>query len=216
MIYESGPWNGGRPFAYDLDDPLGRSLPNKLLHNYLTTGRGQCVSMPTLFLILADRLGLNVSLVLAPDHVFVRYTDAQGRSFNLETTSGGHPARDEWVRQNFPMGDLAVRNGLYLRSLSKREAVAVLALTVVEHLFQFERFEAAVAVCEVLLRHHPRDVNIMLSLGSAHGKLLDALRKRYPIPWTAPPLVRARMHACMERNRSLFAEAERLGWIPEE
>lgn len=33
LIYERGPWNDNRPFAYDRSDPMGTHIPNKLLHN---------------------------------------------------------------------------------------------------------------------------------------------------------------------------------------
>ena len=45
---------------------------------------------------------------------------ASGRIFNLETTSGAHVTRDEWYRSNLPMTDAALRNGLYMRPLSRR------------------------------------------------------------------------------------------------
>src|SRR5687768_2845997 len=38
-VYEAGPWNGGRPFDYDLADPLGQSIRGKLLPVYLATKR---------------------------------------------------------------------------------------------------------------------------------------------------------------------------------
>lgn len=72
-IYEGGGWNGHKPYQYDLTDPLGKKLTNKLLSTYLFTRRGNCISMPVLFVILADRLGLRVTLSLAPFHVFVKY-----------------------------------------------------------------------------------------------------------------------------------------------
>ena len=51
-IYVAGEWNDNRPFAYDLSDPLGHNIQNKLLSTYLETRRGNCVSMPILFLIV--------------------------------------------------------------------------------------------------------------------------------------------------------------------
>jgi regulator of sirC expression with transglutaminase-like and TPR domain len=120
VIYEAGPWNGGRGLAYDMSDPDGLNLSNALLHNYLRTGLGQCVSMPILFLIIADRLGLDVALACAPNHLFVRYAAPDGQVFNLEITSGGHPARLDWFRQEMPMSDRALAKGLYMRSLPRR------------------------------------------------------------------------------------------------
>jgi hypothetical protein len=39
VIYESGDWNGRRPFAYDHADPLGQNVRNKLISTYLATRR---------------------------------------------------------------------------------------------------------------------------------------------------------------------------------
>jgi hypothetical protein len=71
--------------------------------------------MPILFLIIADRL--DVALVCAPNHIFVRYAAPDGHVFNLETTSGAHPARLDWFRQEMPMSDRALSSGLYMRSI---------------------------------------------------------------------------------------------------
>jgi regulator of sirC expression with transglutaminase-like and TPR domain len=98
-LYESGPWNDNKPFQYDLDDPLGTKPGSRLLQRYLTARRGNCITMPILFLTLGQRIGLNLTLAEAPLHVFVKYTDASGKVWNLEPTSGGGFTRDQWYRQ---------------------------------------------------------------------------------------------------------------------
>lgn len=40
FLYEAGDWNGNRPFAYDMADPLGSKISNKLLGEYLETRLG--------------------------------------------------------------------------------------------------------------------------------------------------------------------------------
>ena len=57
VLYKAGPWNDYHPFTYNHADPYGKDIKTKLLANYLHTRLGNCVSMPTLFLIIADRLG---------------------------------------------------------------------------------------------------------------------------------------------------------------
>jgi hypothetical protein len=47
-IYEPGAWNDGRPFRYDLDDPFGKKLSNKLLATYLATKKGNCCRISSL------------------------------------------------------------------------------------------------------------------------------------------------------------------------
>lgn len=64
-LYEPGPWNQDRPFSYDLTDPMGNRPTNKQLVTYLATRKGNCVSMPILFIILGQRLGLPVALATA-------------------------------------------------------------------------------------------------------------------------------------------------------
>lgn len=217
LIYQSGPWNDHRPFAYDHADPDGTHIPNKLLHVYLRRGLGNCVSMPILFLILADRLGLDVSLATAPHHVFLRYRMPSGESVNLETTSGAYPARLEWYRRHFPMTDRALATGLYMRSLPKREGVALMATTILEHLWNHGRFDEVVGVAGEILERDPLAGAVLAAQGSAYGHMLRReFEETYPIRYLIPEPLRMRRLFLLERNRSLIGAAEALGWQPME
>ena len=89
-MYEPGPWNDGRPFSYDLDDPLGKDLFNKRLATYLATRKGNCVSMPILVAILGQRLGLTITLSTAPHHVMAMFADDSQQAWvYIEATGGG-------------------------------------------------------------------------------------------------------------------------------
>lgn len=215
LIYESGPWNGHRPFAYDHSDPDGTSIPNKLLHVYLAMRRGNCVSMPVLFLILAERMGLDVALASAPCHILLRYRMPEGRIVNLEATSGAHPARLLWYRKNFPMSDRALESGLYMRSLTRREGAALMATTVLEHLMAENRLAEAIAVARAILDADPRAGQVLVAQASAYGALLHAeFGEKHPDPHLVPEPLRLRRLMLIERNNSLFQAAERLGWEP--
>jgi regulator of sirC expression with transglutaminase-like and TPR domain len=216
VIYESGPWNGFRPFAYDHSEGGAWHMPNKLLHNYLKNRLGQCVSMPILFLILGDRLGLNLALACSPNHFFVRYTAPGGQVWNLETTSGADPARVEWFQQNMPMTDRALETGYYMRSLPRREAIAMMATTVCEQLGADRRWSELAAVSELILEISPRSP-ALIQASSAYGRILQAeFEDKYPIPFLTPQHLLWRRLMLMERNNSLIAAAEHLGWQPSE
>ena len=215
FLYVDGPWNDHRAFAYDHADPLGQRIENKLLATYLATKRGNCVSMPALFLIIADRLGLDVGLATAPLHLFLRYRSESGRVVNIEATNGGHPVRDDWYRQQMPMTDRAIDSGLYLRTLSRREGVALMATTVLEHLIARGRFDEALAVSAVILRHAPRDGYTMVKRGSVCAALIEtAFTARYRTPALIPLRMRSRYDWLVRQNRAAFADAESLGWEP--
>jgi regulator of sirC expression with transglutaminase-like and TPR domain len=215
LIYETGPWNDGRPFEYDHSNVRGRDVRVKLLGHYLDTRRGDCVSMPLLFLILADRLGLCMTLVAAPNHLFLRWRNGEGDAVNLETTSGALPARDRWIRLNRPMSDRAVASGMYLRSMSRREVVATMATTLLQHLMDLSRFEEAVKVSEVILCHNPRDGLTLANQGNAYRGMLETeFLARYHSPFLIPLPSRPRYLTLLKHNHAAFAAARALGWEP--
>lgn len=215
-LYRAGPWNDNRPFKYDLEDPLGHHLPSKLLPNYLESRLGNCVSMPFLFIAVADRMGLNVTASTAPHHVFVKYTDDSGKNINLETTSGANPARDEWIRQNMPMTDEAIENGAYLKTLSKRETLVVMAMVLVEHAEEEGRYGTALNLVNLLLPHYPNFVDLYVARGSAAYKILETrFYSQYPRPIDIPVNERGYFQHLTDLNRQAFAQAEALGWRPE-
>jgi regulator of sirC expression with transglutaminase-like and TPR domain len=213
-IYRSGVWNDYKPYQYDFSDPYGRDFSHALIARYIETRRGNCVSMPFLFIILADRLGLPVTASMAPRHVFVKYADdVTGKTVNLETTSGANPARDVWLRHVIPMSDLAVENGVYLKPLTRRETVAVMAGVVVESDFAKKKYDGTIKVADVLLQYYPHFVQAMAFQGAAASRLVDAeFRAEYQGPDDIPIDQRLRYWTLAEESRSAYAKAEALGW----
>ena len=216
-LYESGSWNGNKPFQYDLDDPLGTKPANRLLQRYLTIRRGNCITMPILFLALGQRIGLTVTLAEAPLHVFVKYTDHASKVWNLEPTSGGGAVREEWYRQKLPMSDQAVANGVYLRALSHEEMVALIASFLVEHYISKDQYENALVASDVLLRHYPNFAYGLVKQGSAYSGLLRReLAGKYTRIDDIPPDLKAKADQWYGRNMEAFAKAEALGWRPQD
>lgn len=213
FIYESGPWNEHRPFGYDHDDPNGQEMRNAMLGRYLKDRRGNCIAMPILLLILGNRLGLDLTLAAAPLHVFVRWRRQDGQVVNLEATSGAHPARDEWYRERMPMREEAVRNGVYLRTLSKRESIAAMADTVADHLISSGRFGQAIAVANSILRRDPRNCHALAKRGAGYSGLIETeLKSKYPSPHLIPAILVSRYMEWAAMNAMSFAAAEQLGW----
>lgn len=212
-VYEAGPWNGGKPFQYDLADPLGENPASRKLVRYFETRRGNCVSMPILVLLLGDRLGLKMTLAEAPLHLFVKYTDDDGKVWNLETTSGAGFTRDLWYREKLPMTDKAVENGVYLRALSREETVATLAAFLVEHHLAAGDFEKATAVADVILRHYSNSAYVLAKKGTAYYRLLQRdVTSKYTRMEDIPPDLRARADVWYRENTVAFDRAETLGW----
>lgn len=215
VLYHPGPWNGNHPFTYDQSDPLGENVQHKLLSHYLKSRRGNCVTMPTLFMIVGRGLGLNLTLTTAPLHLLVRYTRPGFPPLNIEATSGGGFARDEWIRKNLPMSDRAIQSGLYLRTHTDQETVAVMATTVLDYLASVGKNEEAIKVADVILAANPKDGYTMVRKGSVIAAMMQAeFIDKYPSPALIPPDLRPRYLALATANKKLFEEAENLGWEP--
>lgn len=214
FLYEGGWWNNGRPFEYDLSDPYGQKPGSQSLANYLATRKGNCVSMPALFLILGKRLGLDVTLSTAPLHIFIKFTDdATGKTWNLETTSGAGFTRDAWYRQKLETTDEAIANGVYLKTLSQREALSIVATPILDNLIATGRYDEAVAVADVLIEAYPANAYTLVKKGTAYYRQLDAnIIQKYPKQSDIPADRVAYANELYRANREAFAKAEALGW----
>jgi regulator of sirC expression with transglutaminase-like and TPR domain len=213
VLHRAGPWNDYRPFGYDHDGY--RSVRAKLISHYLHTRLGNCVSMPVLFLILADRLGVDIGLALAPMHLFLRCRGGDGSEINLEATSGALPARDAWVREQRGIGEKAVASGLYMRKLSRRESVAAIALTIVEHLTAERRYQEALEAASLIAAHAPLNAFALAHQGQACFHLIRTqFLQPYRSEFLIPLPLRPRYATLLHRNRQAFAAAEALGWEP--
>lgn len=205
-------WNAGKPYLYDLSDPLGTKIQNKLLGSYLQTHKGNCISMPLLVAILGRRIGLEMSLVKAPMHIFVKYKDENGEWINVEATSYG-TKRDQSYIDEGHITQKAIKEGTYLRRLSKSEEFVAIAETVLEHLKIMDRQEDRIRLADKLLEMDPRNVEVMLHKGNAYYRLLkrdylDKFRSFADIP----PERLDRYRHLHEQNIGWFAKAEELGW----
>lgn len=212
-LYEPGPWNQNRPFTYDLDDPLGRNARNKQLATYLATRKGNCVSMPILFLILGQRLGLTVALATAPNHLLVKFADDEQQMWlNVEATAGGFKYDSSYQRET-GITEAALDNGLYLRPLLPHEGVGAIAGTLMEHYGAKKDADALMAVADLALAANPKDPVAMIWKANAYYIQTDQrIRSKYPNAADVPPELHDEYRRLSRENSAWFTKAESLGW----
>jgi regulator of sirC expression with transglutaminase-like and TPR domain len=211
-LYQPGPWNDNRPFRYDLEDPLGHNLRTKLLSIYLSTRKGNCISMPILVLILGQKLGLPVTLATAPEHAMVKFLDEGGQWLNVEATAGGFKYDSSYIRDT-GISEKAVQNDIYLRPLSQRESVAVMAGTLMEYYTRKGQYEHELEVADLALKANPKDVFAMQHKGAAYYLLLrDRFMRPYPNPEQIPKSRIPEFQHLSQENLRWYNQAEALGW----
>ncbi|MGO1069570.1 transglutaminase family protein [Lysobacter sp. CA199] len=211
-LSQPGPWNDHRPFSYDLADPFGRNIRNKLLSTYLATRKGNCVSMPVLLVVLGQKLGLDMTLATAPEHVLVKFRNDQGQWINIEATSFG-TKHDTGYQQELGIAPKAIASGIYLRPLNKHESVAVMIATVMEFYGQQGRQQDRIKTADMVLQVAPNDVVAMLQKGNAYFRIMqERYLSKYRSPDEMPPAQRLDFDGLQRNNQLWFERAEALGW----
>lgn len=130
-LYKPGFWNDSITFTYDKDDLQVTKLDNKFINGYIANKKGSCITMPMLYVILGERLGFPIYPVRSAKHFFVRYIpDKSNKKFqqNIETTNGGGYISDNQYKEDVLIPEDAIKNGVYLRTLSKKEYISSLLL----------------------------------------------------------------------------------------
>lgn len=214
VIYTPGPWNDNHPFSYDLDDPFGGKYQNKLVSTYLRTRKGNCVSMPTLLIILGQKLGLDMTLSQAPQHEFARLKDVNGRWFNIEATSPGSPPDSKYINE-MHVTPLSIQSGIYLRTTTPRETVAGM-LEPLESIYAHARPPGyLLGLAKLEERIDPKNAGGYVSEANAY---FLALSHRYLVhhltPEVLPPAQRADFNALYDANTRILKRVEAMGWAP--
>jgi hypothetical protein len=113
-----------QPFKYDFNDFMGeKDWRQMFVSKLLQTGKGQCHSMPLLYLAIAEQLGAKAYLSLAPEHSFIQFFDNQNYRYSFETTNGTIISQN-WMLQSGFINAPALKNRLYLDTLSQRKLYA--------------------------------------------------------------------------------------------
>jgi hypothetical protein len=110
---------------YDFHDYMGDSSHTQMfVSKLIATGKGQCHSMPLMYLAIAEQLDAQAYLSLAPEHSFIRFDDGDGSMYNYETTNGSIVS-DNWMVQSGYITTAAIKNKIYLDTLSQKQLLAM-------------------------------------------------------------------------------------------
>ncbi|KUJ56381.1 transglutaminase family protein [Chryseobacterium aquaticum] len=113
-------------YKYDFDDFMGKKEWNKMfVSKLLKTGKGQCHSMPLLYLMVAESIGADASLAMAPNHTYIRFKDDDNQWQNIELTNG-ILSTNAMILESGYIGSEALLNDVYMNSLDKKQLMSLL------------------------------------------------------------------------------------------
>ncbi len=136
---------------------------NKLLDSKL----GNCMTLTTLYMAVAQRLGYPIHTVLIPGHLFMRYLAPNGAYINVDASMKGNQPRPN-NRQFAAVSKTAVELGTYMRPMSVRETAGlVLTINGLEYQRRGE-YDKAITYGEGAVELYPQCAPCYALLGHSH------------------------------------------------
>ncbi|WP_271783273.1 hypothetical protein [Aquimarina algiphila] len=163
------------PFSYDFQDIWGRKKwENMFVSKLMATGKGNCHSLPYLYKILAEEMGTDAYLALAPNHVYIKQKNKKDGWYNTELTSGIFP-NDGWLMASGYIHLDAIANKLYMEALNDKQSIAMCIIDLAEgynRVFPVNDGTFPIAACDIALQYYPHYIN---------GKILrvETLKKAF-------------------------------------
>lgn len=112
------------PMQYDFDDFRGEQDFSKLfVTKLLSSHKGQCHSLPLLYLILCEETGAEASLTFSPQHSYIKFKDKKNNWHNLELTQG-MMTTDAFVVGSGFINAAAIKHGVYMQPQNKIQVIA--------------------------------------------------------------------------------------------
>ena len=114
-----------KAFEYDFEDYMGEKDWSKMfVSKLLKTGSGQCHSLPQYYLMLAEAMGAEAYLSLAPNHSYVRFMDDEMQYRNIELTNGMFSTDTSLLESGYIKSE-ALQSKIYMDNLTKKELLGM-------------------------------------------------------------------------------------------
>lgn len=156
--------NNFKPFIYDFDDFYGKEdYRNVFVSKLMETHKGQCRSMPMLYKILAEEIGTESYLATAPNHLYIKHLDEQGKWVNIELTNGNFSS-DSWMISSMDITAESIRKGVYMKALDDKENIAFCMLELaLAHQHKHGHNDFSLMCTNLALKHFPECMSALMN-----------------------------------------------------
>ena len=170
------------PYKYDFEDFYGESDWSKMfVSKLIETGSGNCHSMPFLYKILAEELGAEAYLSLAPNHMYIKCRSEKTGWYNVELTSAMFPI-DAWISASGFVLLESIQNGIFMDTLSLKQSIAYCLFDLAkgcEKKFGFSSNPFVFECLDKTLEHYPNFINALIYKAELLKKRFDIYMKLY-------------------------------------
>ncbi len=140
---------------------------NFLLHHGLDTKKIDCDNFSTLYIAIAETLKIPIAPVYAPNHSFVRIIFADGSYLNWEVLEGKSLPNAFYI-QKLSIAEKSVKNGVYLKTMSRKEFLGVHYNNIGSYLFSQKKYGDSAAYFSMAIQLNPLFASAYHNRGSAY------------------------------------------------
>lgn len=209
------------PYTYDFNDNWGQADWTKMfVSKLLVAGNGNCHSLPYLYKILAEEFKIPAYLSFAPNHIYIKLHCKKTGWYNTELTSATFPV-DAWIMASGYVHLDAIRNGLYMDTLSLQQSVAYNLLDLAQgYQKKFGNLDPGFTIkcCNTVLKYHPANVNAMLTKAETQKRFLEVKMKAQKVKSPDELFTDGSIKAMYSDMEQTYVRLHQLGYrrMPEE
>lgn len=112
------------PFKYDFNDYYGHNdWASMFVKKLLKTGKGQCHSLPLLYLILAEEIKAKAYLATSPNHSYIKFQDDNKKWINIELTNNMLTTNAFLLQSGYIKAE-ALQNGIYMQPFNQKQLLS--------------------------------------------------------------------------------------------
>lgn len=204
------------PYKYDFDDFMGEKDWSKMfVFKLLTTHTGNCHSLPFLYKILCEELGVKAYLSMAPNHIYIKLRCEKIGWYNTELTSGYFPI-DAWIMASGYVHLTAVQNRIYMDTLSDKQSIAVCITDLVQG-YQRKHgekanYDDAISMLDFALRFYPNYINALLLKAETMKKKFELEMRLAGAQYPSDIYNKPDVHELYNDMQNLYFHIHRLGY----
>ncbi|MBN2400791.1 MAG: tetratricopeptide repeat protein [Spirochaetes bacterium] len=144
--------------------------PNFLLNVCLDKKQIDCDNYCAIYTAISEVLRLPIIPVFAPNHSFLRFNFNDGTYLNWEPVEGRHYP-DAYYVKKLKIADQSIHQGVYLKSLSRKEFLGVQNNNIGAYLFTNKKFREAIPYFSEAIKLYPFFSSAYHNRGSSYYAL---------------------------------------------
>ena len=174
--------NDFHSYLYDFDDYFGdQDLSKMFVTKLMRDKSGNCHSLPYLYKMICEELGVDAHLAVGPNHLYIMHVDERGSWVNVELTNGSFP-KNKWIAKDLVISKTAREKRTYMKALSGQESIALTVCDLAnEYEVQFGMDSFYLALVDTALSYYPTSVALLMNKANYYAfQYSEEQNKRVP------------------------------------